>query len=47
MTQQAVQNRTVDLYPANNTHLSTEGYLLMGDEIFKTMQHEKSATRLR
>lgn len=47
MTQQAVQNRTVDLYPANNTHLSTEGYLLMGEEIYRTMQQEKSAIRVR
>lgn len=38
MTQQAIQSRTVDLYPANNTHFSTTGYLLMGEEIFKAMQ---------
>jgi hypothetical protein len=38
MTQQAIQEKTVDLYPANNTHFSTTGYLLMGEEIFKTMQ---------
>lgn len=38
MTQQAIQARTVDLYPANNTHFSTTGYLLMGEEIFRTMQ---------
>lgn len=38
LTQQAVQARTIDLYPANNTHFSTTGYLLMGEEIFKTMQ---------
>ena len=38
MTQQAIQARTVDLYPANNTHFSTTGYLLMGEEIFQTMQ---------
>lgn len=45
MTQQAVQNKIVDLYPANNTHLSTEGYLLMGEEIFKTMQQAKPQAR--
>lgn len=38
MTQQAIQRKTVDLYLANNTHFSTTGYLLMGDEIFKAMQ---------
>lgn len=41
MTQQAIQSRTVDLYPANNTHFSTTGYLLMGEEIFKAMQLAK------
>jgi hypothetical protein len=38
MTQQAIQAKTVDLYLANNTHFSTTGYLLMGEEIFKAMQ---------
>lgn len=38
MTQRALQEKTVDLYPANNTHFSTVGYLLMGEEIFKAMQ---------
>ena len=38
MTQQAIQAKTVDLYLGNNTHFSTTGYLLMGDEIFKAMQ---------
>jgi hypothetical protein len=34
----AIQAKTVDLYPANNTHLSTSGYLLVGEEIYKQMQ---------
>lgn len=38
MTQQAIRGKIVDLYPANNTHFSTTGYLLMGEEIFKAMQ---------
>lgn len=38
MTQQAIASKTVDLYPANNTHFSTTGYLLMGAEIYKTIQ---------
>ena len=38
MTQQAIEKRTVDIYPANNTHLSTTGYQLMGEEIFKAME---------
>jgi hypothetical protein len=42
MNQEALQAKTVDLYPANNTHYSTTGYLLMGQEIFKVI----SATNL-
>jgi hypothetical protein len=42
MNQEALQAKTVDLYPANNTHYSTTGYLLMGQEIFKAI----SATNL-
>ena len=38
MTQRAIHNKTVDLYPANNTHFSTTGYLLMGQEISKAIQ---------
>ena len=38
MTQEAIQKRTVDLYPANNTHFSTAGYLMMGEEVFKTIR---------
>lgn len=38
MTQQAIDKRVIDLYPANNSHFSTAGYLLMGEAIFKAMQ---------
>ena len=41
MTQLAISEKTVDLYPANNTHLSTTGYLLMGKEILKAIQHRE------
>jgi hypothetical protein len=47
MTQQAIQNKTIDLYPANNTHFSTTGYLLMGEEIFKTLQPAQPRQRTR
>jgi hypothetical protein len=39
MTQQALERKEVDLYPANGTHISTTGYLLMGEEILKAMQN--------
>jgi len=41
MTQQAIQKKTVDLYPANNTHFSTTGYLSMGETIYQTMQQTR------
>ena len=41
VTQRAIQKKTVDLYPANNTHFSTTGYLLMGEAIYQTMQQTK------
>ena len=37
MTQEAINQKLIDLYPANNTHFSTNGYLLMGDIIYKSM----------
>lgn len=37
MTQQAIRNKTVDLYPANNTHFSTTGYLLLGDAVYQAI----------
>lgn len=45
MTRQAIDKKTVDLYPANNTHFSTTGYLLMGEEIFKAMQQIQQHSR--
>lgn len=38
MTRQAIEAKVVDLYPANNTHFSTSGYLLMSEEILKAMR---------
>jgi hypothetical protein len=35
---QAINGKTVDVYPASNTHLSTTGYLLMGEEIYQNIQ---------
>lgn len=37
--QLAVHNKTVDLYPANNTHVSTTGYLLLGNAIYNSTYH--------
>jgi len=34
---QALTRKTVDLYPANNSHLSTTGYLLLGDAVYQTI----------
>ena len=33
----AVADSTIDLYPANETHLSTTGYLMLGDAIYWDM----------
>jgi hypothetical protein len=38
MTRHATDSKVIDLYPANNTHFSTSGYLLMGEEIIKAMR---------
>ena len=34
---QQVRNKTVDLYPANDTHVSTAGYLILGDATFQAI----------
>ena len=34
---QQLRNKTMDLYPANNTHVSTAGYLILGDAIYRAM----------
>lgn len=44
MTQIAIAAKTVDLYPANNSHFSTEGYLLMGAEIFSSIRNINSVS---
>jgi hypothetical protein len=36
---QAIQEKTMDLYRGNDTHLSTSGYLIMGDAIYQSMHH--------
>lgn len=41
MTQQALKKKTVDLYPASNTHLSTTGYLKMGEFIYDSMSSSR------
>ena len=33
----ALRKNTVDLYPANNTHLSTTGYLIMGNTVYQSL----------
>lgn len=38
MTQEAINQKVIDLYPANNTHFSTSGFLLMGEMIYGSMQ---------
>jgi hypothetical protein len=44
---QAIQNKTVDFYPANNTHVSTTGYLLLGETIYKSIQRQSNIQSLR
>lgn len=36
---QALAKNTIDLYLANNTHVSTTGYILMGNAIYNSMYH--------
>ncbi|MDD2700458.1 MAG: hypothetical protein PHH36_04385 [Sideroxydans sp.] len=45
MMQRAVDDRIIDLYPANNTHVSTTGYLLLGDEILKVLQKNTATSK--
>ncbi len=35
---QQITEKTIDLYPANETHLSTSGYLILGDAIYRSLQ---------
>jgi len=34
---EALDRGVVDLYPANNSHLSTTGYLLLGEAVYQTL----------
>ncbi|MFA5370469.1 MAG: SGNH/GDSL hydrolase family protein [Sideroxydans sp.] len=45
MTQQAIDRKVVDLYPANGTHFSTAGYLLMGEEILKAIRASNASPK--
>ncbi len=38
LVRQAIDAKTVDVYPGNNQHFSTETYLAMGKEIYRQMQ---------
>jgi hypothetical protein len=40
MNLSAIKHGEVDLYPGNNTHYSTRGYLLMGDAILKQIRKD-------
>lgn len=33
----ALARKTVDLYPANNSHVSTTGYLILGEAVYQTL----------
>jgi hypothetical protein len=37
MTRTALRNNTVDMFPANNTHLSTQGYLQLGQQVLREL----------
>ena len=41
----ALDRGVIDLYPANNSHLSTTGYLLLGDLIYQHISPARSTTR--
>jgi hypothetical protein len=47
MMQGALDDKTVDLFPANGTHVSTTGYLLLGDEMLKALNKAESSLKLR
>lgn len=36
----SIDAQIVDLYPANNTHLSTTGYLIMGEAIYRDLRRQ-------
>jgi hypothetical protein len=35
-----IHNKNIDLYPANETHLSTAGYLILGDAIYQSIRQQ-------
>jgi len=47
MTQLALDDRMIDLFPANGTHVSTSGYLMMGEEMLKALQKAEPSQQLR
>lgn len=43
LMREALEKKTIDLYPGNNSHVSTEGYLLLGEAIISRIrQAERS-----
>lgn len=47
MMQRALDEKTVDLFPANGTHVSTTGYLLLGNEMLKALNKAKALRKPR
>jgi hypothetical protein len=47
MMQRALHDKTIDLFPANGTHVSTTGYLLLGDEMLKALHKAQSSPNPR
>lgn len=45
MTQQAIRDKTVDLYTGSNTHLSITGYLKMGELVYESMSSIKNKNK--
>jgi lysophospholipase L1-like esterase len=37
---QEIYNKNKDLYPANETHLSTAGYLILGNAIYQSIRQQ-------
>jgi len=42
----ALARKTVDLYPANNSHVSTTGYLLLGEAVYQTLEPTLHAKKI-
>lgn len=41
LMREALERKTIDLYPGNNSHISTEGYLLLGESIHQNLLASK------